>query len=268
MKTVIRIIIYITLIIITTTLGIIGYINKPLSHPSEQILNIDYYKYNTQTGNYDEITIKENKINYSGESLELNECKKYKFTETTNILKLDCNKAFRIVGFTEEALVINMNDENHYFYKEQEKSYNGEFQRKYKMSISAYKLQGEKEIEEKEITMERFNELIKQNTLSYVYIKGSNCKDECTFFNKQFSNFSTKNNIYYLNSNKIKQSDIDKLNKNYKDFPLNISEYNYDKPVVYIIGNKKLIKILNINGTGFDYSKYNNFIYSFVTIIF
>jgi len=256
---ILRSLIYILLIILCITLGVIGYKNKPLDKPNPDVMNIEFYRYNALTGNYDTLKINENNINYEGEYLDLNNCKTYKYNEETGIIKLDCNKAFRIVGYTEEALVINISKENLYFYKEKEQSYNGEFQRTYKMSITSYKQEGETALKEKEITIEDLPSLIKSNSLSYIYIKGNNCKDECTLFNKVFLNFSTKDNIYYLDSSKLKISDIKKLTDTYEDFPNTLQDYDNVTPQVYVVGNKKLETILEIEGKGFDYSKYNNF---------
>lgn len=251
-----RIIIYIVLILTFFSLGIIGYLNKPLDIPSKEILNINYYKYNTSTGNYEEVKLTENKIYYEGEEFELKNCKNYTYTEETGIIKLDCRKAFRIVGFTEDALVLNINRQNQYFYKEKEKSFNGEFQRKYKMSIDAYKKEGESLLSEKEITKEELVDLLNDNDTSFIYIKGNNCKNKCTLFNKEFLNFATDNNLYYLNSNKLTEEEKLELINQYKE--LEVISLNETYPQVIIIKNKN-IKVLKIEGKGFDYSMYNNY---------
>lgn len=251
-----RIIIYIFLILTFLILGIIGYINKPLDVPDPKILNINYYKYNTNTGNYEEIKLTENELYYNGELFDLNNCKNYTYNDETGIIKLDCRKAFRIVGFTEEALVININKENQYFYKEKEKSFNGEFQRKFKMAIDTYKKEGENLLTEKEISIEEFKNLLNGNDTSYIYIKGNNCKNECTLFNKEFLSFSSKDNIYYLNTTKLTENDIEELKELNKIFNTDLLNGNY--PQIIIIENKE-IEILRIEGKGFDYSMYHNY---------
>lgn len=251
-----RIIIYVFLILTFLTLGIIGYINKPLDVPDPNILNIDYYKYNTNTGNYEELKLTENELYYKGEEFDLNNCKDYTYTEETGIIKLDCRKAFRIVGYTEDALVININKENQYFYKEKEKSFNGEFQRKFKMSIETYKKEGESLLSEIEITKEELIDLLNDNSTSYIYIKENNCKNECTLFNKEFLSFSSKDNIYYLNTTKLTENDIEELKELNKIFNTDLLNENY--PQVVIIENKE-IEILKIEGKGYDYSMYHNY---------
>lgn len=253
-KIIIRTIIYIILIITFLILGIIGYINKPLDIPDKEILNITYYRYYPKTGNYDEIKLLEKELQYEGESFDLQNCKNYTYTEETGILKLDCRKAFRIVGYTEDALVININRENQYFYKEKEKSYNGEFQRKYKMTLETYKKEGEILLKEKEMDIENLIDLFKSKETSYVYLKGDNCKNECTLFNKEFLNFSDKN-LYYLNTTELNEKEKEEL-KELEDFPL--ESLNKDYPQVLIIKDKK-IEVIKIEGKGFDYSMYNNY---------
>ena len=52
-----RIITYITLIIIFTTLGFLGLFNQPKEVPSKDILNNTYYLFNTNTGEYESMMI-------------------------------------------------------------------------------------------------------------------------------------------------------------------------------------------------------------------
>lgn len=258
-KMITRVLVYIILIIIFSSLGIIGFLNKPSDVPSEEVLNTNYYKYDALRGNYDELKITNKAVEYKGEILDLTSCKTYTYTEETGILKLDCKKAFRIVGHTDEVVVINMNQENHYFYKSKEKSYNGEFQRLYQMTIDSYKQSGEKELEEKLIDIDDLTTHFKAKSLSFVYIKGRNCQNECTLFNKAFSNFSSKDNTYYLDSSKLTIEDIKSLKVLSDDFPENLIDYNQTYPQVFVIGNKKLHEIIKIEGKGFDYSKYFEF---------
>ena len=113
------------------------------------------------------------------------------------------------------------------------------------MSIDTYKKEGEDLLTEKEISIEEFKNLLNSNDTSYIYIKGNNCKNECTLFNKEFLSFSSKDNIYYLNTTKLTENDIEELlNGNY--------------PQIIIIENKE-IEILRIEGKGFDYSMYHNY---------
>lgn len=257
-KIIARVLIYTLLIIACTSLGIIGMMNKPSDTPDESILNIDYYKYNSKTGNYEELKLTDKKIEYKGELLELNSCKNYTYKEETGIIKLDCKKAFRIVGYTEEVIVINMNQENHYFYKTKEKSYNGEFQRIYQMTMESYKQSGEKELEGKIIDLETLDELLTNKKTSYIYIKGKNCKNMCTLFNKTFINFSSEDNTYYIDLTKI-ELDEELLNKLPDDIKEIITNYSEENPIVLVIENNELKETIKIEGKGFDYSKYENY---------
>lgn len=259
MKKIGRILIYTLLIIIFATLGIIGLMNKPSDKPNQEILNTIYYKYNTTTGEYDELKLTEEAIEYKGEILNLKSCKEYTYTEETGIIKLDCNKAFRIIGHTEEVLVINMDKENHYYYKTKEKSYKGEFQRKFQMSLESYKQEGEKELETIEIDTEDLINILKEKKPSFIYIKGNNCETECTLFNHEFINFSSKNNIHYLNLNKIKEEDEEKIKEIDENLLENLKQYNKEYPNIIVINNSEIKETIKIEGKGFDYSKYRGY---------
>lgn len=247
-----RIIIYVVLIITFTALGIVGYINKPADLPNEKILNTKYYMYNTLTGEYEELEITSSEFNYKGTTLGIdNNCKKYDYTKNTGILKLECNKAFKL-SLQNDILIININDNNYYFYIEQERSYKAEFERKFEKTISTYKLEGETKLKEKEISISDLKRIITQNKISYIYMKGKSCKDTCTLFNKEFLNFKNGENIYYLDTTKLKQEDINSLIKTYDNLPKDIKEYDKLNPQILIVGNKEIQDIVNIEIKGFD----------------
>ena len=140
-----RIIIYILLIIILTSLGIIGLKNQPSDKIEESILNKEYFRYNTNKGTHDKIKISEKTIEYEGDKINLKNCKNYKYTEATGIIKFDCNKEIRLITYNKEneAIIINTNEENLYFYLDKEKSLLSEFQRRYQMTLDSYIIEGE-----------------------------------------------------------------------------------------------------------------------------
>lgn len=249
---------YISLIIIFTTLGIIGYKNKPHNTPKKEILNTTYYKYNTEIGTYEELKINEKDIYYKGETLNLNSCKNYEYDKKTETLKLDCNKSFKIISSLDDMLVIEINNQNNYLYKDKEKSLSGEFQRKFGLSIDAYKISGETYLKEIEIDTKKLTNILKKQETSFIYIKGNNCNLECTLFNKELNKFSSTDNIYYLDIDKLKNEDLEEIN-NLNNSSLTIEELNKDYPQVLIIQNQKIKELLKIEGNGFNYSKYHNY---------
>lgn len=246
-----RIIVYVTLIIIFMVLGIIGFMNQPTDLPSTEILNTKYYMFNGLTGEYEELELTENEINYKGSVLGLdNTCKNYEYNKQTKIIKLDCRKAFKI-SLQNEVLIININDINYNFYTDKERSYKGEFEKKFNSPISTYKLEGEHKLKEKEISIDNIKNIINQNNISFIYLKGSLCKDACTIFNKEFLNLKNKN-IYYLDVAKLTDDDINTLAKTYETLPNNLSDYNKAYPQVLIVGNKEIRENKEVILKGFD----------------
>ncbi len=254
-----RIITYVVLIITLIALGIIGYINKPLARPKEEILGITYYRYNDTTGNYDEFMIDKEKIKYTGSDYDLEGCEKYTYDPNTSIIKLDCNKAFRIGGETKQGIIIDMEEKRNFYYPKKENSYNYEFQKKYGTTEKMYKTTGENELRNIEIDVEKLIEKAIEEEISFIYIKDSTCETSCTIFNHDFKNFSREENIYYLNLDKITEEDIEKLNKEIESFPKTKKEITKDYPQVLVIKNNKIEEIIKISLKGFENEKYNNY---------
>ena len=115
-----RIITYITLIIIFTTLGFLGLFNQPKEVPSKDILNNTYYLFNTNTGEYESMMITKDVIVSNVSNLDLNNCSNYTYNDKTRIVKLNCGRAFTILSGTTDTLALNMSEKTYYFYKDKE----------------------------------------------------------------------------------------------------------------------------------------------------
>ncbi len=257
-----RIIIYIILIITFTALGIIGYLNKFKNTPTQNkkenldssILNTNYYMFNTETGAYEEFKITEQEVSYKGSTLNIdNTCKTYEYESSTKLVKLNCNKSFKISTYNDEYLVINMDNQDYYFYEEIEKSYRKEFENTFKTTMSTYKQEGENELKEKEIAISELDGIINNRLTSFIYLKGTSCVDSCTIFNKAFLSLNLKNkNTYFLDTSKLTSSDLTKLNRKYEELPTTLSEYNKTYPQVLIVGNGSVYEKTRINIKGFN----------------
>lgn len=254
-----RIIIYVVLIITFITVGVIGYINRPLDRPKDEILGLTYYRFNPNTNNYDEFMINKNDVIYKGTDYDLEGCKNYTYNPNTSIIKLDCNKAFRIGGETKEGIILDMEDKRTFFYSQKEKSYNFEFQKYFQTTESLYKSSGENGLREKEINVKKLTEIAKEKDYNFIYIKNNECMTSCTIFNHTFINFSNKDNTYYLNLEKVTEKEIEELNKEYETFPNNIKELTKNYPQVLVIKNGILEETIKIEFDGFDDSKYKNY---------
>lgn len=254
-----RIVAYITLILILITLGTLGYMNRPLARPKDEIIGVTYYRYNTNTNNYDEFMINKNEISYTGTDYDLESCKSYTYNPDTSIIKLDCGKAFRIGGETKDGIIIDMEEKRSLFYSKKESSYNYEFQHTFGTTESMYKSSGENALRELEIDKDELEELISEKTISFIYIKNNSCKTSCTIFNHTFKNFSEDTNIHYLNLDKLTQDDIDDLNEKYDSFPSDLKELTIDYPQVLVVKDNELLDTIKIEINGFFASKYENY---------
>ena len=147
-----RIIIYITLIILFTTLGFVGLFNQPKEVPTSDILNNTYYLYNTTTGEYESIMITKDVVVSNIKDLQDNNCSNYTYNEKNRILKLNCNKAFSIISATTDNLAINMNKTTYYFYKDKDNTFIKEFNSYFNTSKHVFETNTNELLKTKKIT--------------------------------------------------------------------------------------------------------------------
>ena len=117
-----RLIIYIVLILFFASLGYIGLVNQPVDYLSFDVLDTSFYRYNMKTSTYEEIRLTKEKIDYKGDSFDLHNCSKYKYKETTGIIKMDCGRAFRVIVQNQKFLVLNVDNYNYYFFSDKDSS--------------------------------------------------------------------------------------------------------------------------------------------------
>ena len=250
-----RIIGYILLILIFTTLGIIGYLKQPIERPDQEILGTTYYRYNPNTNNYEEFKITNDQIDYKGTEYDISKCSKYEYFKDPGLIKLDCGKSIIISGESKEGLMLEIDKVRTFFYSNKEHSYNYEFQKYFKTPENTYKTSGETALISKKIDLSELKKLIDKKTDSFIYIKTNSCTRECILFNKAFLEFSSEENIYYLDTNELSEEETIEIKNLYSSFPDN-QEY----PQVVVVGNKEIKEIIKINITGFDLSAYKNYV--------
>ena len=192
-----RTIIYLVLIILLTSLGLIGYLNQPVYYPND-VLDKLYYKYDYPSGTYDDIKIQKTGITYNGTSFNLNGCKSYSYNKDTGIIKMDCGRAFRIIYMSDNMLVLNIENLNYYFYKEKEDSYNKEFNLLYDMTYNDLEFEANEKLSKVKLDSEQFNELLNNNEKSYILIKNDNCKSNCIYVGNDIDSLLTEKIVYYI----------------------------------------------------------------------
>ncbi len=253
-----RTIIYILLIIFFTLLGFIGLKNQPLDLPDKDILDVELFRYNIKTGKYEILKITKEKIEYDGTSLDFNNCNNYTYNLATGILKLDCGKAFRIIGKVNNSVVFKIDNENVFFYPNKEDSYNGEFQRYFQTTKENYTLEGITKINYLKLDYNKLLEILNSNNISYIYIKSNKCTDVCNLYNNIYSSNNTQNNRYYLELDTLSEEELNNLeiiNKPLRDL-LNI-ETNY--PYILEVQNNNIVRNFEVKVDGFDFTNYITF---------
>ena len=244
-----RIIIYSVLIVVNLGLGIYGMSNKVLEYPSDKILGYTLYKYNAVNGEYDTLIINKESIKYSGNDFDLSNCKKYTYTEETNIVKMDCGKAFRLISPNDSLVAIGINNENYYFYKYKEDTYLREFNNKYEMTLSDYEFEGNEKLNKIKISKEDFDELFNNQELSFVYVRPNECKNECILFAGVIDKLTVNKKLYYLDYELLDEENLNSIIAIDKDFKESVS------PKVLVIENGKIINVIDVSIIGFNTDK-------------
>ena len=240
-----RIIIYSLLIIIFTLLGYVGYLNKPVYYP-EEILNNPYYKYNYKKDSYEEIIINKSSITYNGTSFNIDNCKSYTYNKDTGIIKMDCGRAFRIIYASNDVFVLNIDNENHYFYKNQIDSYNKEFNLKYNMTYNDLEYEADEKLSKVRISAEKLFELINGENNSYILIKNDNCTSNCVYAGYYIDTILTGKPVYYIDSASLNDEEVALIN-NYDENILNKEEAK-----VIEVSNGVIKAAYYIQTNGFD----------------
>lgn len=251
-----RIIIYILLIISFTSLGIIGLKNQPIDLPEKELLNKELYLFNTKTGDYEILKITSDKFEYTGESLDLNNCKKYEYNSGTGILKLDCNKAIRIVGKVGNSYVFKVNNNNVFFYFTKSDSYNGEFQRTFNTTKENYVTEGITKITPLSLDYNTLIQTLSSNEIKYIYIKSNDCSEICDIYNNIYSS-SNMGNKYYLELNTLTVENLinlENINKPFRDLLTGTIKY----PLIIEVQNNNIIRNFEVKVDGLDFSNYIN----------
>ena len=200
-----RAIIYVLLIMTFTFLGIIGLINQPVDYLDFDVLDNTYYRYNIKENSYEEIKVTKDKIEYKGNSINLNNCSNYRFNKETSIIKMDCGRAFRVVGQKKEYLVLNIDNVNYYFFNDKNNTYTKEFNAYFGMTEDDFKFEIEEKLAKYKINSDLLDELIDSSDESYVFIKESECNSECLVLSYSIDKL-TEENIYYINAEDLNEN--------------------------------------------------------------
>lgn len=244
-----RIIVYSVLIVLNIALGVYGMNHKVLEYPSSDILGVTYYKYNSSNGGYDTLIVTKENIKYSGNEFNLNNCNSYEYTEVTNIVKMDCGRAFRLINPNNNLVVVSIDNANYYFYKSREDSYTKEFNTKFDMTINDYEFEGKEKLESIALTKEEFDELLTSEETSFVYTRLNNCENECILFAGSMDKLSANNNVYYLDFTSLEDETIASIENIDSGFK------NSTSPKILVISDGEIKDVITVNILGFNVDK-------------
>ncbi len=243
-----RILTYSILIIIFASLGIVGLTHEPtVETPKLDIINNTYYKYDYETNTFETLNFKEKEIVYEGSSLGIDNCKAYTYDTENKNINFTCGKTLKLVVTSDIGLVINKDNQNYYFYKNETDSYKKEFNTLFNIDLDEYTEDGINKLNEKEITLEELQE--EENT-TYVYVISKSCTSTCILLNNKIDSFSTEYEVKYLNINNIEEDALNTL--------LNGFTLSDNRPSILTVENGLVTNVLTLEIEGFDIDKYDN----------
>lgn len=202
----------------------------------------DIYELDLSNNKFSFINIENNKNRYDN-------CHTYKYNNSSNIIKLDCNvknNKIYIATYNEDKLVLTLNGEEKILFRTEDLAYEHNFKKENNLTDEEYeKLYNLNINEEYYITLEEFNKYYKQKNKRNIVLVSSNINYKNILNYVKLSNILNENylllNIDSIDKNNLKEL-YNKLNGTYDEESLTIYEISSRKSKVI-----ELINIKNIN---------------------
>ena len=254
-------IIYFMIVIILVTLFVlIKY--YPIT-VENKILYKNWYKYDTTSGYYNRIYIKDNNFTYDvpGNTNirgKYDYCNKYNYDKKKRIFNLDCGEKILLDSVSDNKIVLIINDKKNVFYSNPEDSLNFEFENYFNKSISEYKQELNQNIDIIKINNERMLEIVNEKENSTVVFIGKDCSSiDCTLFLDVLEKWiSTNEKLYYLDINSLSDKDLLDIKNKVSEFNIDRNYYNDIYPRIILFNNNKILDEYQIKCKGFNCSKY------------
>ncbi len=240
-----RTIFYLVLITMLITIGLIGYFNKPVNYPDEA-LNRAYYKYSLISDDYEDITIKKESITYNGTILNIDGCKTYTYDKDTGVIKMDCGKTMRIVYATEQALVINAENQNYYYFADKEEAHKKGINQISDETINEFKNEAKEKLNKVKIGFEELSNFLNGEEKSYVLIRNNNNENNCLYVGYDIDYILTGKTVYYVDSSDLNE-EMNTLINNYNENILKSED-----AAIVEMSNGEISNAFYINLGGFD----------------
>lgn len=173
------------------------------------------------------------------EESEYKDCHTYKYNNSSNIIKLDCNiknNKLYIATYDENKLVVTINGEEKKLYKTEEMALEHNFMDENNLSENEYlELLNLKFDEDYYITYKEFNSLYKsKNTKNIVVV--SNDRNYKNILNYKYLDNILTDNYSLINKDDLTEKELNDIYKKLK-----LTDTNSNSLFIYEIGNKKSI---------------------------
>ena len=231
----------------------------------ENILNKTWYRYDYNTGYYEKIIFKNNRIDYYRPS-KINDlsdydiCDKYTFDKKNYIFNLNCNKKIKINKVDLKKVLLSIDNREKEFYLNPEDSLYNEFESYFDKSIIEYNKSKIQALDYIKINEEKLYEVLNGKEYSKIVFMGDKCSSvDCSLSFDVIEKWINKTeNVYYYDIKDINEKLLVYLNKMDSELKNDINYYNNIYPRVIIVNNNKVIDNYNIKCNGFNCSDYYN----------
>lgn len=230
------------------------------------IYDINWYRYDQNTGYYDIFKINRNEFSYYSSNEQIlkkyNNCTSYNYDKRNSTLKLNCNKDIKIVKIYETMIILNINNKDYYYFKNIDDSINYEFKKYYNMSITEYNNKNKLVKELIKIDYSKIDSIYNSSSNSYLIISGNNCSNiECSIISDVLEKWVIKNeNIYYFDSSNISSKENKTLYNYVKSFDEDMNNFNSSYPIILNMSSKKVADAFYFKCNGFNCNKYLDYI--------
>ena len=255
-KGIVNLIIFMILIIFFLLAYYFKYNNSDIN---EKIQNVKWYKYDYNTGYYETFYVSNNDFMYNlaNKTNEYASCKQYSFNKNNNTLNLDCNKKIKIISVNKNYIVLNIDNEEKYFYDNIEDSLNYEFKSYFNKSISEFKKEKQQVKEYLKIDYEKLLEILAKEEDYRIVFMGDSCTSiECTLMLDIMEKWLVSyDSVYYIDANILNDNMIKNLYNLNNVFDNNINFYNGIYPRVVSNINENLNQY-EVKCNGFNCTKF------------
>lgn len=250
--------IIICMLFVTLLSGLYVFYNYPMD---ENIKDVSWFSYNIKTGTYDILKIEESKLTYMYDGNEYNGCSNYNYNSKSKKIILSCGKEIVIKDFKNNYLSLIINGETKTFFKATDDALNYEFQKYYEKSIAEYESEKSQIKEVVKIDFNKLFDLYNSSEKNVVVFMGDECNNlDCILILGVLEKWTVDNsNVYFIDSTNLTQSDSNRLYMLSNSFNKDTSFYNYNYPLILVVGGKEIYSNQYFKCNGLDCTMWKDY---------